>query len=148
MKWHNMGCTKWGGPTPPRLHESSEQKALDELAEADRSARNTTTSFGTAFSKRCGATVMSEASVLLELAQNADDALAQAAEIKGAGLPPSACSLVIDVLGEGDAHIIDVTHYGRPINETGGSAFPCREGTSVGSRPVLHDAHELERQAG
>ena len=31
---------------------------------------------------------MSEASVLLELAQNADDALAQAAEIKGAGLPP------------------------------------------------------------
>ena len=65
-----------------------------------------------------------EASVLLELAQNADDALAQAAEIKGSNLPSNACRLVIDVQKRGCTNTIDVTHHGRPINETGGAAFP------------------------
>ena len=64
-------------------------------------------------------------STLLELAQNADDALAEAAEINGRSLPPSARKLVIDVLPQGDAATVDVVHYGRPINETGGSAFPA-----------------------
>ena len=100
------------------------QKALDELAEQIE-APETHDFLWDRIQQKMRSNGYDEASVLLELAQNADDALAQAAEIKGAGLPPSACSLVIDVLGEGDAHIIDVTHYGRPINETGGSAFPA-----------------------
>lgn len=100
------------------------QKALDELAEQIE-ARETHDFLWDRIQQKMRSNGYDEASVLPELAQNADDALAQAAEIKGAGLPPSACRLVIDVLGEGDAHTIDVTHYGRPINETGGSAFPA-----------------------
>ncbi len=66
----------------------------------------------------------SEESVLLELAQNADDALAQAVEIQGRQLPEDACRLTIEVNENGGAHTLDVIHYGRPVNDTGGAAFP------------------------
>ena len=64
-------------------------------------------------------------SVLLELAQNADDALEQAAEIRGDGLPMAACRLEVRVHAVKGAATLDVTHWGRPVNDTGGSAFPA-----------------------
>ena len=64
-------------------------------------------------------------SVLLELAQNADDALAQAAEIKGSPLPPATCHLSIRVHEHNSTPTVDITHWGRPINDTGGAAFPA-----------------------
>ena len=64
-----------------------------------------------------------EDSVLLELAQNADDALAQAREIASAPLPEAARRLVVRVHVQDGVTTIDVTHYGRPINDTGGAAF-------------------------
>src|SRR5262249_17754169 len=65
-----------------------------------------------------------EDSVLLELAQNADDAFAQAAEISR-GLPPvDARRLLVRVHEAGEVPTVDIIHYGRPINETGGAAFP------------------------
>ena len=63
-------------------------------------------------------------SVLLELAQNADDALAQAAEISGP-LPPAACRLVVRIHKDDGTPTVDVMHWGRPINDTGGAAFPA-----------------------
>ena len=63
-------------------------------------------------------------SVLLELAQNADDALAQAAEIKGGPLPPATCRLLIRVHEHDGTPTVDITHWGRPINDHGGAAFP------------------------
>ena len=64
-------------------------------------------------------------SALLELAQNADDALAQAAEIKGGPLPPATCRLLIQVHEHDGTPTVDVMHWGRPINDTGGAAFPA-----------------------
>ena len=64
-------------------------------------------------------------SVLLELAQNADDALAQAAEIKGGPLPPNTRRLLIRVHEHDGTVTVDVVHWGRPINDTGGAAFPA-----------------------
>ena len=63
--------------------------------------------------------------VLLELAQNADDALAQAAEIKGGPMPRSACRFLVRVHEDGGTPTVDVMHWGRPINDTGGAAFPA-----------------------
>ncbi|MCY3840761.1 MAG: hypothetical protein OXH09_19285, partial [Gammaproteobacteria bacterium] len=64
-------------------------------------------------------------SVLLELAQNADDALSEAAEIQGGPLPSASCRLLIRVYEEDDRKAtVDVMHWGRPINDTGGAAFP------------------------
>ena len=63
-------------------------------------------------------------SVLLELAQNADDALAEAAEIKGGSLSPTTRRLLIRVHEHGGTPTVDVMHWGRPINDTGGAAFP------------------------
>ena len=63
-------------------------------------------------------------SVLLELAQNADDALAEAAEIKGGPLPPTTRRLLIRVHEHGGTPTVDVMHWGRLINDTGGAAFP------------------------
>ena len=62
-------------------------------------------------------------SVLLELAQNADDALAEAAEIKP--LPPATRRLLIRVYEHDGTPTVDVMHWGRPINDTGGAAFPA-----------------------
>ncbi len=101
-----------------------EQKALDELAKQIEAPEHHGFLWHR-IQRKMHSNGYSEASVLLELAQNADDALAQAAELKGGDLPPNACRLVIEVRQEGDTHIIDVTHHGRPINETGGSAFPA-----------------------
>ena len=64
-------------------------------------------------------------SVLLELAQNADDALSQASEIAGAPLPPTARRLLVRVHFRDGVTTIDVRHHGRPINDTGGTAFPA-----------------------
>ena len=63
-------------------------------------------------------------SVLLELMQNADDALAQAAEI-GGPLPQAACRAIIRVIRVDGTSTIDFIHYGRPINYTGGALFPA-----------------------
>lgn len=64
-------------------------------------------------------------SVFLELAQNADDALAQAAEIAGGPLPVATRSLLIQVHEPDDVPTVDVTHWGRLINDTGGPTFPA-----------------------
>ena len=66
-----------------------------------------------------------EDGVLLELAQNADDALAEAAEIKGGSLPLAARRLLVRVHEPDGTLTVDVTHWGRPINDTGGAAFPA-----------------------
>ena len=62
-------------------------------------------------------------SVLLELAQNADDALAEAAEIEGGPLPPTARCLFVRVHEHDGTSTVNVMHWGRPINDTGGAAF-------------------------
>ena len=63
--------------------------------------------------------------VLLELAQNADDALAQAAEIAGGSLPHSTRRFCVSVHEVGGTPTVDVMHWGRPINDAGGAAFPA-----------------------
>ena len=63
--------------------------------------------------------------VLLELAQNADDALAQAAQIKGEPLSPKTRRLMVRVHEHVGTPTVDVMHWGRPINDTGGGAFPA-----------------------
>ncbi len=63
-------------------------------------------------------------SVLLELAQNADDALAQAAELKD---EPEGCRtgrFLVRVHEVGGTPTVDVMHWGRPVNDDGGAAFP------------------------
>ena len=65
-------------------------------------------------------------SVLLELVQNADDALAQAAEIAGTRLPGDARRVVVRVHEHDGQPTIDLKHYGRPINDTGGAAFAAQ----------------------
>ena len=62
-------------------------------------------------------------SVLLELMQNADDALAQAAEIDGEPLPRDARRVVIQVHEVDGMQTVDFRHFGRPINDTGGASF-------------------------
>ena len=62
--------------------------------------------------------------VLLELAQNADDALEQAAEIKGGPLPVRSRRLLVRVQENGVTPTVEVMHWGRRINDTGGEAFP------------------------
>ena len=64
-----------------------------------------------------------EDGVLLELAQNADDALAQAAEIKGGSLPDSTRCFLVKVHEHDGTPTVDVMHWGRPINDTGGATF-------------------------
>ena len=64
-------------------------------------------------------------SVLLELAQNADDALAEATEIEGGPLLPATRRLLIRVYEHDGTPTVDVMHWGRPINDTGGAAFPA-----------------------
>ncbi len=63
-------------------------------------------------------------SVLLELAQNADDALVQAAEINGGPLPLAIRRLLIRVHEHNGIPTVDTTHWGRLINDTGGPSFP------------------------
>jgi len=63
-------------------------------------------------------------SILLELTQNADDALAQAAEIAKGELAPAVRKILIRVHDVDGTPTVDIRHYGRPINDTGGAAFP------------------------
>lgn len=66
-------------------------------------------------------------STLLELVQNADDALAQAREIARRELSKDARSVVVRV----DEHVgqptVDLKHFGRPINDTGDAEFLARQ---------------------
>lgn len=66
-------------------------------------------------------------SVLLELVQNADDALAQAAEIAGGRLPTAARRVVVRVHEVDSRPTMDLKHFGRPINDSGGAKFSGRE---------------------
>lgn len=67
-------------------------------------------------------------STLLELVQNADDALAQARDIAGGKLSVDARRVVVRV---NDEHIgqptVDIKHFGRPINDTGDAEFSARQ---------------------
>ena len=67
-------------------------------------------------------------STLLELAQNADDALNQAAEVTGRPLPAATRRLLIEVHEHDGKPAVDVLHWGRPINDTGGDDFPDGRG--------------------
>ncbi len=64
-------------------------------------------------------------SVLLELSQNADDALAQAAQINNGNIHPNSRRILIKVHDKTDHCTVDFFHWGRLINDTGGSAFPA-----------------------
>ena len=68
----------------------------------------------------------SPASVLLELIQNADDALEQLAGMRGAPLPERARSVRIRVHSPpGSASpTVSLVHWGRLINDHGGFSFP------------------------
>ena len=66
-------------------------------------------------------------SVLLELVQNADDALAQAAEIARGCLPRAARRVVVRVHEVDGQPTMDLKHFGRLINDTGGAEFPGGE---------------------
>ena len=63
-------------------------------------------------------------SVLLELAQNADDALTQAVKIKGGPLTCASRRFLVRVEEIDDTPTVDVMHWGRTINDTGGPSFP------------------------
>ena len=107
-----------------RVAMDEERDALARLAELIETQENGTFLAGRvrALIERYG---YGAESVLLELAQNADDALEQAAEIRGGGLPRAACRLEVRVHRVNGATTLDVTHWGRPVNDTGGSAFPA-----------------------
>ncbi len=64
-------------------------------------------------------------SVLLELVQNADDALAEAAEINGGPLPLATRRLFVRIHEHGGVPTVDIMHWGRPINDSGGAVFPA-----------------------
>ena len=66
-------------------------------------------------------------STLLELVQNADDALAQAREIAGRELSKDARSVVVRVDEHDRQPTVDVKHFGRPINDTGDAEFSARQ---------------------
>ena len=60
-------------------------------------------------------------SVLLELVQNADDALAQASDVAPQPLSEKSRTVVIRIHEVDDGQpTIDFMHFGRPINDTGG----------------------------
>jgi hypothetical protein len=112
---------------PSHFHEAikTERKALDNLAALIRNEpkhQDFVWSRVQETMKRYG---YSEDCVLLELAQNADDALAQSAEINGRPLPHAARRLIVRVAQCDEKSTVDVIHYGRPINDTGGAAFPA-----------------------
>ena len=108
---------------PAEATLKAEREALDRLAKLIDEPEHQTFLWGRVneLMRRYG---YGPDSVLLELAQNADDALAQATEIKGGPLPPSTCRLLIRVHEHNSTPTVDITHWGRPINDTGGAAFP------------------------
>ena len=108
---------------PQKQNLKAEREALDRLAKLIEEPEHQMFLWGRVneLMRRYG---YGPDSVLLELAQNADDALAQAAEIKGGPLPPATCRLLIRVHEHDGTPTVDITHWGRPINDTGGAAFP------------------------
>jgi len=66
----------------------------------------------------------SEDSVLVELTQNADDALSQSREISQGQLSHDVREIQIKVTSNHNGDCIDFIHFGRPINDTGGASFP------------------------
>ena len=67
----------------------------------------------------------SDASIPLELFQNADDALTDLAEMSDRDLSESVRSVKFRVVDAADGSpVLQFIHWGRPINEHGGSAFP------------------------
>ena len=108
---------------PAEATLKAEREALDRLAKLIEEPEHQTFLWGRVneLMRRYG---YGPDSVLLELAQNADDALEQATEIKGGPLPPSTCRLLIRVHEHNSTPTVDITHWGRPINDTGGAAFP------------------------
>ena len=108
---------------PAEATLKAEREALDRLAKLIEEPEHQTFLWGRVNElMRCYG--YGPDSMLLELAQNADDALAQAAEIKGGPLPPATCRLLIQVHEHNSTTTVDITHWGRPINDTGGAAFP------------------------
>jgi hypothetical protein len=112
---------------PPQIREAmdSERAALDKLASLIRDNLEHQHFLWSRVQQLMRRFGYREDSVLLELAQNADDALAQAREIASAPLPKAARRLVVRVHVQDGVTTIDVRHYGRPINDTGGAAFPA-----------------------
>jgi hypothetical protein len=68
----------------------------------------------------------SASSVLLELIQNADDALEQLAEMRQTPLPTEARTIRIRLkeTGGSKGELLTFTHWGRLINDHGGASFP------------------------
>jgi len=113
--------------SPNNIHDANmaERKALDNLSDLITQQRNHHFIWSRvhAMMKRYG---YSEDSVLVELAQNADDALTQSLAICGSPLPIDVSKLIVKVSNNDEVTTIDVIHYGRPINETGGSVFEAQ----------------------
>ena len=88
-------------------------------------------------------------SVLLELVQNADDALAQAAEIARGCLPsrPRA-ALSYGSMRSMAQPTMDLKHFGRLINDTGGAEFPGGEDRQWDQDLYFMMLMDSERQAG
>lgn len=112
---------------PAQIREAmdTERAALDKLASLIRDNREHQHFLWTRVQELMRRFGYRDDSVLLELAQNADDALSQASEIARAPLPPGARRLVVRVHVQDGVTTIDVRHHGRPINDTGGAAFPA-----------------------
>lgn len=112
---------------PNKMHEANteERVALNVLASIiEKSTKNQAFVWGRVQEqmKRFG---YGQDSVLLELLQNADDALVQAEELAGRTLPEGTRSVTVRVQDTAaKSTTVDFLHYGRPINSTGGAAFP------------------------
>ena len=111
---------------PAQIHNAmnAERAALDKLASLIRDNQEHQHFLWSRVQQLMRRFGYRDDSVLLELAQNADDALSQASEIAGAPLPPRARRLLVRVHVQDGAKTVDVMHHGRPINDTGGAAFP------------------------
>jgi hypothetical protein len=113
--------------SPVQIREAmdTERAALDRLASLIRDNPDHQTFLWSRVQELIRRFGYRDDSVLLELAQNADDALSQAVEIAGSPLPLTARGLWVRVHILDGVTTIDVRHHGRPINDTGGAAFPA-----------------------
>ncbi len=107
---------------PKSRRESTQPQRLETLLERDDVAVFLRTQVR-AFLESYG---YSPASVLLELLQNADDALNQLATMRSE-LPDDVLSIEVEVLPGDDATppCLILRHWGRAINEHGGLGFPA-----------------------
>ncbi len=102
----------------------AEREALESLAKTITESTDHDAFLRARVRERIEAFGYGVASTLLELSQNADDALAQLEEMRGS-LPDAARTLTVRVHAIETGTTVDVVHSGRPINETGGAAFPA-----------------------